>query len=113
MISTYARVAARLVRLAAAVCVVGLLVGYVAVSSFASRYGSASPVLDTKSGMALSVAVLAQKSAGLTCVDEPGRSDVVLFQRVGAAEVTVLTYDDAMRASRAREGSIRRYCSAP
>ncbi len=51
MISTsHVFFAARMVRLAAAVCTVGLLVGYLAISSFASRYGgSTQMILDSKS----------------------------------------------------------------
>ena len=105
-------VAARTVRRAAIVCAVGLLVGYVALSSFSSRYGtSTSLTLDSKSAQtALSVAVSAQESAGLTCSPKPTLTDVVLFQR-GRDEVSVLTFDEAIKASSASEGSIRRYCT--
>lgn len=104
-------VAARMVRIAAAVCAVGLLLGYVAVSSFASRYGSTPMTLDSKSSeTALSAAVSTQESAGLTCSEKPALTDVVLFQRDGEDKVTVLTFDEAIKASSAREGWIRRYC---
>jgi hypothetical protein len=107
--------AARLVRLAAAVCTAGLLVGYVAVASFASHYGVSAPMtLDNKSSeTALSAEVAKQESAGLTCSEKPALTNVVLFQREGALEVTVLTFDEAIKASNAREGWIRRYCLAP
>ena len=108
-------VAARMVRLAAAVCAVGLLVGYIAVASFASRYGTSTPmILDSKSSeTALSTAIAAQESEGLSCSEKPTLTDVILFQRDGAAKVTVLTFDQAIKASSAREGWIRRYCTAP
>jgi predicted lipoprotein with Yx(FWY)xxD motif len=107
--------AARMVRLAAAVCTAGLLVGYLAISSFTSRYGASTQmILDSKSSeTALSTAVAAQESAGLTCREKPALTDVVLFQRDGEDKVTVLTFDEAMKASSAREGWIRKYCSAP
>jgi len=116
MISTsYVFFAARMVRLAAAVCTVGLLVGYLAISSFASRYGASTQmILDSKSNeTALSTAVAAQESAGLACSNKPALTDVVLFQRDGEDEVAVLTFDQAMKASSAHEGWIRRYCVAP
>ena len=108
-------VAARVVRVAAAVCAVGLFVGYVAVSSFASRYGTSTPmILDSKSNeTALSSAIAAQESAGLTCSAKPTLTDVILFQPEGAAKVMVLTFDQAIKASSAREGWIRSYCTAP
>ena len=106
-------VAARAVRRVALLCAVGLLLGYVAISSFSSRYGTASSiVLDSKSAeTALSTAVSAQESAGLSCSDKPTLTDVVLFQRDG--EVSVLPFAQAIKATSAHEGWIRRYCSAP
>ena len=111
--TSFVVVAARTVRIAALVCVAGLLVGYLAVASFASRYGASTPmVLDSKSDQtALSTAVAKQESAGLTCSEKPTLTDVVLFQRDGEARVTILTFDQALQASSAREGWIRRYCA--
>ncbi len=105
--------AARTVRIAAMIGVAGLLVGYIAVASFASRYGASTPMaLDSKSDQtALSTAVAVQESAGLTCSEKPTLTDVVLFQRDGEARVTILTFDQALKASGAREGWIRRYCA--
>lgn len=116
MISTsHVVVAARMVRIAAAVCAVGLLVGYFAVAAFAGRYGTSTPmVLDSKSSdTALTAAIATQESAGLTCSEKPTLTNVILFQREGEAKVRVLTFDEAIKASSAREGWIRRYCSAP
>lgn len=116
MIGTSLMIAgARMVRIAAAVSAVGLLVGYFAISAFAGNYGASTPlVLDNKSSeTALSTAISAQESAGLTCSEKPTLTDVILFQRDGEDEVTVLTFDQAIKASSAREGWIRRYCSAP
>ncbi|KAA1397893.1 hypothetical protein [Aeromicrobium ginsengisoli] len=108
-------VAARAVRRVALLCAVALVLGYVAISSFSSRYGtSSSIVLDSKSAeTALSSAVSAQESAGLSCSDKPTLTNVVLFQREGRREVSVLTFDQAIKATSAHEGWIRRYCSAP
>ena len=107
--------AARMVRLAAAVCTVELLVGYLAISSFASHYGgSTQMIFDSKSSeTALSSAVAAQESVGLACSDKPALTDVVLFQRDGEHKIAVLTFDQAIKASSAREGWIRKYCTAP
>ena len=113
--TSYVFMAARMVRLTAAVCTVGLLVGWLAISSFSSRYGASTQmILDSKSNeTALSSAVAAQESAGLACSAKPALTDVVLFQRDGEAKVTVLTFDQAIKASSAREGWIRKYCTAP
>lgn len=114
MISTYHVVAAaRAVRIATIVAVVFLLVAFIAISSFADRYGSRTPlVLGAQGGdTALAVAVSAQESVGLTCSAEPVMTDVVLFQREDTSAVAVLTLDRAVKASSARQGSIRRYCS--
>jgi hypothetical protein len=113
MISTsHVIVVARMVRLAAAVSTAGLIVGFIAVSSFASRYGTSTPMTvgTTSTESALSVAVLEQENAGLACTEKPALTNVVLFQREGDTEVGVLTFDEAIRASSAREGWIRRYC---
>lgn len=105
-------VAARMVRVAATVCAVGLLVGYIAISSFSSRYSASTPmILDSKSSeTALSTAIAAQETAGLTCSEKPALTDVVLFQRDGENRIAVLTFDQAIKASSAQEGWIRRYC---
>jgi hypothetical protein len=113
--TSYVFLVARMVRVAAAVCTVGLLVGYLAVASFSSRYGTSTPmILDSKSSeTALSSAVAVQESAGLTCSEKPELTDVVLFQRDGEDAITILTFDQAIRASSAQEGWIRRYCVQP
>src|SRR5689334_24574942 len=99
--TTLVVVAARTVRVTAMICVAGLLVGYIAVASFASRYGASTPMaLDNKSDQtALSTAVAAQEAAGLTCSEKPSLTDVVLFQRDGDNRVTILTFDQAIKAS--------------
>ena len=105
---------ARLVRLSVAALAISLVVGFVAVSSFASQYGSRATVaLDaTSSDTVLDAAIENQRRGGLTCSEKPTLTDVVLFQRSGVAAVTVLTFDQAIEASSAREGWIRRYCVA-
>ncbi|MEV7397024.1 hypothetical protein [Aeromicrobium sp. NPDC092404] len=112
--TSYVFLAARMVRLAVLVGVAGLLVGYVAVSSFSSRYGATPMVLDSKSSeTALSAAIATQESAGLACSKKPALTDVVLFQRDGKDTIDVLTFDEAIKASSAREGWIRTYCTVP
>ncbi|AXT85553.1 hypothetical protein C6I20_10360 [Aeromicrobium sp. A1-2] len=103
---------ARVVRLSTTAFAVSTIVGFIAVSTFSSQYGSrATVVLDaTSSDTALAAAVLHQQRSGLHCSEKPTLTDVVLFQRDGAAAVTVLTFDQAIKASSASEGWIRRYC---
>lgn len=116
MISTSHVVAtARAVRITAMLVAVGLLVGFVAISSFWSHYGSATTtVVETRSNdTALATAVLEQEDAGLVCSEKPVLTDVVLFQPDGVDEVMVLTFDQAIKASSAREGWIRSYCATP
>ena len=106
--------AARIVRTAALAMALSLLVGFVAVQAFVSRYGdpaATTVVLDASSGdTVLSAAIAVQESDGLRCSQKPSLTDVVLFQREVGAEVTVLTFDQAIEASAARTGWIRRYC---
>jgi hypothetical protein len=58
-------VVARIVRVGAVVCAAGLLIGYLAIASFSSRYGTSTPmILDSKSNeTALSAAISVQESA--------------------------------------------------
>jgi hypothetical protein len=104
--------AVRLVRITVATFAVAMLVGFVAVHSFVDHYGNPREVtvVDVSSDTALHIAIAAQESAGLTCREEPALTDVVLFQPLGDDVVKVLTFDEAIAASRAREGWIRRYC---
>lgn len=108
-------VTARVVRIAAMTVAIGLLVGFIAISSFSSRYGGAgSPVLEVRaSDTALAAAVLEQESAGLVCSDRPVPSQIVLFQPRGSATVQILTFDQAIKASSTRKGTIRSYCTTP
>jgi hypothetical protein len=108
----YLVAAARLVRILVVTYVATLLVGFVAVRSFAGLYGEPREltVVDVSSDTNLRIAIAAQESAGLTCRETPALTDVVLFQPLGDAAVEVLSFDDAVRASRAGEGWIRRYC---
>jgi hypothetical protein len=106
-------VVARFVRLGVAVCVAALALGYVAVACFAHSSGAETPVaLDSISNdPALSAAVRTQEARGLVCSEKPELTDVILFQRAGADDVAVLTFDEAITAAGAREGWIRRYCT--
>jgi hypothetical protein len=105
--------AARLVRIAVATFAVAVLVGFIAVESFVGRYGEPQQVqaMDVRSNdTELVSAISAQESTGLTCREEPALTDVVLFQRLGESAVRVLTFEQAVAASTAHEGWIRRYC---
>jgi hypothetical protein len=106
---------ARFVRHSATAFVVIMLVSYLAVQAFASHYSGlpsthtvvAVPAADNT---ALATAISEQVSRGLTCREEPTLTDTILFQGLGDAEVQVLTFEQAIAASSARTGWIRRYC---
>ncbi len=112
--SSHVAAAARLIRVSALVFVATLLVAYVAVQAFASRYNappSTRNVVSTPAThAALAAAIVEQTSRGLTCRKEPALTDTILFQEVGRTDVQVLTFDQALAASSARTGWVRRYC---
>ncbi|MCW2798835.1 MAG: hypothetical protein JWQ70_307 [Aeromicrobium sp.] len=114
MISTsYVVSAARLVRIAALTFAVALLVGFVALQSFASNYGATHQSLVMRTAdanPALTAAIASQQSAGRVCGEKPALTDTILFQRLGESKVRVLSFDEAIAASSAREGWIRSYC---
>jgi len=105
---------AEFVRISAVTFAVTMFVAYLAVQSFASHYNElpstrtvvAEPAKDT----ALAAAITEQVSRGLTCREEPALTDTILFQAVKQTEVQVLTFEQAIAASSASEGWIRRYC---
>ncbi len=105
--------AARLVRGVTATAVVAMVIGVVAISSFAARYGDdpQTTVAAASSDPVLVAAVRVQESAGLRCSVRPGLADIVLFQRTGASSVTALKFDAAIRAVAAHEGVVRGYCA--
>ena len=104
----------RFVRVSAMTFVAVLFVAYIAVQAFASHYNTvpttrtvdAQPAANT----ALAAAISEQVAHGLTCREEPALTDTILFQAVAKSEVQVLTFEQAIAASSAREGWIRRYC---
>ncbi len=105
--------AARLVRITALLSAGFLLVGFVALQSFASQYGTPtrSLVLQTAdANPALSAAIASQESTGRICREKPALTDTILFQRLGESTVRVLNFDEAIAASSARQGWIRSYC---
>lgn len=111
--TSYIVAAARLVRVTSVTFAVALLVGFVALQSFASRYGGShqSMVMQTaNANPALTVAIASQESAGRVCREKPALTDTILFQRLGESTVRVLSFDEAIAASSAREGWIRSYC---
>jgi hypothetical protein len=111
--TSYVVTAARTVRVASLAFAVVLLVGFVALQSFASQYGAPHQTLvmqTADANPALTIAIAAQESAGRVCREKPALTDAILFQRLGESRVRVLSFDDAMAASSARQGWIRRYC---
>lgn len=104
----------RLVRVSALTAVAILFVAYIAVQAFASHYNAVPSthkvVAQPASNAALAAAITEQVSRGLTCREEPALTDTILFQALEQSEVQVLTFEQAIAASSAREGWIRRYC---
>ena len=91
-----------------------MFVAYVAVQAFASHYNEVpttrTVVAEPARNTALAAAITEQTSRGLTCREEPALTDTILFQAVAETEVQVLTFEQAIAASSARTGWIRRYC---
>jgi hypothetical protein len=111
--TAYVVVVARLVRITAVTFAVAMLVGFVALQSFASRYGGSHQSMTMQpadANPALAAAIASQESAGRVCRDKPALTDTILFQRLGESTVRVLSFDQAIAASSAREGWIRSYC---
>lgn len=112
--SSHVAAAARIVRVSVLTFVATMIVAYVAVQAFSSHYGEArSPrtvVAVPAKDPALATAISAQVARGLTCREEPALTDTVLFQTVAETAVQVLTFEQAIAATGAREGWIRRYC---
>ena len=111
--TSYVTAAVRLVRITAVTFAVALMVGFVAVQSFANHYDSRTvQVVDAQpaADAALASAISTQVSQGLSCREEPALTDTILFQHLDANAVQVMTFEQAIAASSAREGWIRRYC---
>jgi hypothetical protein len=111
--TSYVATAARTIRAAALAFALALMVGFVALQSFASQYGAPHQALvmqTSDANPALTVAIAAQASAGRVCREKPALTDTILFQRLGESRVRVLSFDDAIAASSARKGWIRSYC---
>lgn len=112
IVRSHAAAVARFVRILSLTFVIALLVGFVAVQSFAGQYSATQQnlVVDAAGDAELERAISTQKLAGLTCREQPSLTDTVLFQRLGQNAVQVLRFDAAIAASAARDGWIRRYC---
>ena len=112
--SAHLAAVSRVIRVSAMTFVAILFVAYVAVQAFASHYNEVptthTVVAEPASNTALAAAISEQTSRGLTCREEPALTDTILFQAVSQSEVQVLTFEQAIAASSAREGWIRRYC---
>lgn len=111
--TSYVATAARMVRITALTFAMALMVGFVALQSFASQYGPPHQALvmqTADANPALARAIAAQESAGRICREKPALTDTILFQRLGESKVRVLSFDQAIAASSAREGWIRSYC---
>ncbi len=104
----------RFVRVSAMTFVAVLFVAYIAIQAFASHYNAVpsthTVVAQPATNTALAAAISEQVARGLTCREEPALTDTILFQAVGQSRVQVLTFEQAIAASSAREGWIRRYC---
>lgn len=105
---------ARMVRAVTLGLALSMMLGFVAVQAFSSQYGDqgvTTVLIDSRSDdTMLTAAIARQESAGLRCSESPTLTDVILFQREQGAEVTVMTFDEAITASASRLGWIRRYC---
>ena len=105
---------ARMVRVAALTFAATMFVAYVAVQAFSTHYAelptTRAVVADPPKNPELAAAISEQASRGLCCREEPALTDTVLFQDLERTEVQVLTFEQAISASSAREGRIRRYC---
>lgn len=114
MISTsYFVASARLVRITALTFAVVLLVGFVALRSFAAQHRAPHGALAMQTAganPALTAAISSQESAGRVCREKPTLTDTILFQRLGESTVRVLTFDEAIAALSERSGLIRSYC---
>ncbi|MDX6278891.1 MAG: hypothetical protein QOJ72_3019 [Nocardioidaceae bacterium] len=111
--TSYVVTAARLVRISSLTFAIALMVGFVALQSFASQYGAPHQALvmqTADANPALTAAIAAQQSAGRVCRETPALTDTILFQRLGESKVRVLSFDQAIAASSARKGWIRSYC---
>lgn len=106
--------AARLVRITAMTFALAILVGFVALQSFSSQYHvpQEALVMQTEGpSRQLVGAISLQEYAGRHCAEKPTLTDTILFERTDSSAVQVLTFDEAIAASSARQGWIRRYCS--
>lgn len=111
--TSYVVATARVVRIASLTFAVALMIGFVALQSFASQYGMPHESLVMQpagANPALTAAISSQESAGRVCRETPTLTDTILFQRLGESKVRVLSFDEAIAASAAREGWIRSYC---
>ena len=112
--TSHVTAAARLVRVSVTTFAVMMLVAYIAIQAFASHYNEGPSTRTVEavpvSNPALAAAISKQVSHGLTCREEPALTDTILFQALEESEVQVLTFEQAIAASSARTGWIRRYC---
>ncbi len=114
MFGTYVAAAARFVRVSALTFVATMFVAYIAIQAFASHYTdlptTRTVVAQPAEDAALAAAITEQVSQGLSCREEPALTDTILFQEHEQSEVQVLTFDQALAASSADQGWVRRYC---
>lgn len=112
--SSHLASAARIIRVSALTFVAVMFTAYIAIQAFSSHYSDApsthTVVASSAGNPALAAAITKQVSRGLTCREEPALTDTILFQATGQREVQVLTFEQAIAASSARSGWVRRYC---
>ena len=112
--TSHVTAAARFIRVCTVTFAAIVLVAYVSVQAFATHYNqpptAQTVVARPATNRALAAAIVEQTSRGLTCREEPALTDTILFQALAQTEVQVLTFEEAIAASSARTGWIRRYC---
>jgi hypothetical protein len=112
-ISSHALRGARVVRAATVGAVLALLVGLVALRAFEADYGRQVTRVVTRAeteSTQLRRAIEQQTALGRSCGRTPVVTDVVLYEALGADDVTVVTFDQALARTTAGAGWIRGYC---
>ena len=113
-LATYALGGARVVRALSAGLALSVLVAVVALQAFQAEYGRPTARVATRADVEspqLSAAIAQQGALGRQCSNRPSLADAILFQANGQDEIRVVTFDEALLASSARSGWIRRYCT--
>ncbi len=100
---------AHVVRLAATSLTVAVMAAVGMLQPTSATSADSTPAADLPAS--LSAAVDTQQSQGRTCQDAPTLTDTVLYQFAGSDQITVLTFDQAVRETARRSGWVRGYCA--